>query len=176
MSARKTNRAAGNAGPAPAPGTLTFQEAAAVVHDLNGASWENLKTRNNWWQREERYIPPAIGNMPIGRIEVIEILSPIWTAKPETARRIRLIIRTVMAWGLAYGHVTVNPDGEVIDAALPSMPRVKEHFKALPYEEVRAAIGTVDAAGPSLPQSWPSSCGADGGAVRRSPGRDLGRG
>lgn len=30
------------------------------------------------------------------------------------------------------------------------MPGVKEHFKPLPYEEVRAAIGTVEAS-TSLP-------------------------
>ena len=50
-----------------------------------------------------------------------------------------------MAWGLAFGHITVNPAGEVIDAALPSMPRVGEHLRSLPYPEVRAAIETVEA-------------------------------
>ena len=147
-SARKPNRAVEKAVPTPAPGIPTFREAAAIVHDLNGARWGNAKTRNNWWQRAERYVFPAIGDMPIdhiGRTEVLEILTPVWTTKPETARRVRLIIRTVMAWGLAYGHITVNPAGEVIDAALPSMPRVKEHFRSLPYPEVGAAIGTVEA-------------------------------
>jgi integrase len=145
--ARKTNRSGRKAVPAPAPGIPTFREAAAVVHDLNGARWESAKTRNNWWQRAERYVFPAIGDMPIdriGRTEALEILTPVWTAKPETARRIRLIVKTVMAWGLAYGHITVNPAGEVIDAALPSMPRVKEHFKSLPYPEAGAAIETVE--------------------------------
>ena len=147
-SAKKINRASKKAVPEAPPGVPTFREAAAIVHHLNCARWENVKTRNDWWQRAERYAFPANGNMPIDRIgctEVLDILTPVWTVKPETARRIRLIIRMVMVWGLAYGHITVNPASEVIDAALPSMPKVKEPFKALPYEEVRAAIDTVDA-------------------------------
>ena len=148
VSAKKTDRAASKVVPTPAPGVPTFREAAAVVHDLNSAIWDNVKTRNNWWQRAERYVFPAIGNMPIdqiGRTEVLDVLTPVWTTKPETARRIRLIIKTAMAWRLAYGHITINPAGEVIDAALPPMPKVKEHFKPLPYPEVGAAIETVEA-------------------------------
>ena len=91
---------------------------------------------------------PAIGDTPvdrIGRTEILEILTPVWTTKPETARRIRLIIKTVMAWTMAFGYINVNPAGEVIDAALPAMPKVHEHFKALPYPDVSAAIEAVEA-------------------------------
>ena len=125
----------------------TFRKAAAMVHALHAAKWDNPKTASNWWQRAERYVLPAIGTMPldrIGRTEVLNILSPIWTIKPETARRIRLIIKTVMSWGMAYGHITVNPAGAVIDAALPPMPKIKEHFKSLPYPEIGAAIEVVE--------------------------------
>ena len=145
--AKKTNSQAGKKA-APAPGIPTFRDAASIVHSLNGARWESAKTKNNWWQRAERYVLPAIGDMPVdrvGRTEVLEILTPLWTAKPETARCLRLIIKTVMAWAMAYEYVTVNPAGEVIDAALPSMPKVRAHFRALPYPEVGAAIGAVEA-------------------------------
>ena len=130
------------------PGIPTFRDAASIVHGLNSARWESAKTQNNWWQRAERYVFPTIGSMPVDRIgctEVLNILTPVWTAKPETARRLRLIIKTVMAWAMAYGYVTVNPAGEVIDAALPSMPKVKAHFRALPYPEVGAAMKAVEA-------------------------------
>ena len=112
--------------PASAPGIPTFREAAVIVHAKNGERWESAKTKNNWWQRAELYVFPAIGDMPIDRIrrtEVLGILEPVWTAKPETARRIRLIIRTVMAWAMAHEHIEVNPAGEIIDAALPAMPK-----------------------------------------------------
>ena len=128
--------------------TPTFRKAAGMVHALNAAKWDNSKTTSNWWQRAERYVFPAIGDVPldwIGRTEVLDILTPVWTVKPETARRIRLIIKTVMSWGMAYGYVKVNPAGAVIDAALPPMPKIKEHFKALPYPEIGAAIKSVEA-------------------------------
>ena len=147
VSAKKTNIQAAKKA-SPAPGIPTFRDAASIVHTLNGAKWESAKTKNNWWQRAERYVFPAIGDMPVDRVrgtEVLEILTPVWTAKPETARRLRLIIKTVMAWAMAYEYVTVNPAGEVIGAALPSMPKVKAHFRALPYPEVGAAIKAVEA-------------------------------
>ncbi len=147
VSAKKTKSQAAKKAP-PAPGIPTFRDAACIVHSLNGSRWESDKTKNNWWQRAERYVFPAIGDMPVdrvGRTEVLEILTPVWTAKSETARRLRLIIKSVMAWAMAYEYVTVNPAGEVIDAALPTMPKVKTHFRALPYPEVGAAIEAVEA-------------------------------
>ena len=149
VSVRKSSsQTAKTTAPTPALGIPTFLEAATIVHALNSANWENGKTRNNWWQRAERYIFPAIGDMPvdrIGRIEILEILTPPWTTKPETARRTRLIIKTVMAWAMAFGHINVNHAGEIIDAALPPMPKVREHFKSLPCPDVWAAIKAVEA-------------------------------
>jgi hypothetical protein len=126
----------------------TFSEAAALVHAQNGDRWESPKTKNNWWQRAELYVLPSLEDMPVdkvGREQVLSILEPVWTTKPETARRIRLIIKTVMAWAMAHGHVEVNPAGEIIDAALPPMPKVKAHFRALPYAEVAGAVEAVEA-------------------------------
>ena len=145
---KSSSQTAKTAAPTPALGIPTFLEAATIVHALNSAKWESGRTRNNWRQTAERYIFPAIGDMlvdRIGRIEILEILTPLWTTKPETARRIRLIIKTVMAWTMAFGYINVNPAGEVIDAALPAMPKVREHFKALPYPDVSAAIEAVEA-------------------------------
>ena len=39
--------------------------------------------------------------------------------------------------------------GEGIEGALPAMPAVKAHFRALPYHEVAAALETVDGSEPS---------------------------
>ena len=38
----------------------------------------------------------------------------------------------------------------MIDGALPPMPAVKEHYRALPYKEVPVALETVDASNSSL--------------------------
>ena len=44
-----------------------------------------------------------------------------------------------------------NPAGEAINGALPPMPKVKAHLRALPYQEVGAALETVSASEASLP-------------------------
>jgi integrase len=68
----------------------------------------------------------------------------------ETARRVRQRVRTVLKWAQAHGFVTENVAGEAIDGALPAMPAVKEHFRALPYPEVPDALRIVAASGASL--------------------------
>ena len=55
---------------------------------------------------------------------------------------------------MARGHIEVNPAGELINAALPAMPAVKSHFRALPYHEV--AVGTRNHAVDASGASWSS--------------------
>ena len=126
----------------------TFRDMARQFHAQAAETWKNEKTVKNWWQRAEKYVLPVIGDTPVDaitRVEVLGILSPVWTVKPETARRIREIIKHVMGFAMAYGHITVNPAGEIIDAALRPQPKVKAHHAALPACRVAGAIQTVDA-------------------------------
>ncbi len=128
--------------------TPTFAEAAVKVHEANLPRWKNGKHTAQWLSTLERYAFPTIGKMPLDRIErrdVLGILTPIWSAKPETARRLRQRVRTVLKWAQAHGYVEHNAAGEGIDGALPSMPRVKAHFRALPYVEIPGALETLDA-------------------------------
>ena len=101
----------------------------------------------------ERYAFPILGNMRVDRVsrgDVLDVLTPIWGTRPETARRIRQRIRTVMRWAMAYGFIETNPAGEAIDGALPPMPKLKAHFRALPYREVGVALETVEASKASI--------------------------
>ena len=96
----------------------------------------------------ERYAFPVIGKMSLDRItrrDVLAVLTPIWTTKPETARRVRQRIRTVLKWAMAHEFVEHNAAGEGIDGALPAMRRFKAHHRALPHAEVPAALETIDA-------------------------------
>ena len=133
--------------------TPTFAEAAAKVHEVNLPRWKNGKHTDQWINTLRTYAFPVIGNLRLDRItrrDVLTILTPIWTAKPETARRVRQRIRTVLRWGQAHGYVEHNVAGEAIDGALPPMPRVKAHFRALPHAEVQAALETIDASTASM--------------------------
>ena len=129
------------------PGMPTLKEAAYTVHKENKPRWRNEKHAAAWIQTLERYAFPMIGNKPVDRIEradVLTVLNPIWSTRPETARRVRQRLRTIFHWAMAYGFIEINPAGEVINGALPSMPKVKAHFRAMPYEEVRSALETVE--------------------------------
>ena len=135
------------------PATPTFREAALTVHEANRPRWRSEKQTRNWIQTLERHAMPTLADTPvdrIGREDVLRVLSPIWTTRPETARRIRQRIRTVLRWCMAHGFVEHNVAGEAIDGALPRMPQVKEHLRSLPYREVGEALRIVEASNASL--------------------------
>ena len=131
----------------------TFDDAAGKTFEANRARWRSEVTAKNWEQGMKKHVLPLIGKLrvdQIGREDVLRILSPIWTTKPEVARKQRNRIRAVLSWCQAHGFIEHNVAGEMIDGALPAMPAVKEHYRALPYQEVPAALETIDASYASL--------------------------
>ena len=129
------------------PAIPTFREAALAVHEANRPRWRNESHATGWIQTLQRHAFPKIGNKPINtvtRSDLLSVLTPIWSTRPETARRVRQRMRTIFRWAMANELVESNPAGEAIDGALPSMPKVKAHLRALPYDEVGAALRTVD--------------------------------
>ena len=96
---------------------------------------------------------PTLDNTPLDRIDrgaVLQVLTPLWTTRPETARRVRQRMRTVFLWAMAHDFMKTNPAGEAIDGALPAMPKVKEHLRALPYQEVGEALEAVESSQASV--------------------------
>ena len=131
----------------------TFRDAARKVYEANLPRWRSGKHTVNWWGSLERHALPVLGDMKVHRIrrsDVLAVLEPIWTVRPETARRVRQRIRTVLRWCEAHDYCTSNAAGDALNGALPPMPLVKSHFRALPYREVTEALETVDASDASL--------------------------
>ena len=134
-------------------GVPTFRDAAAKTCQAKKARWRSGKTAKNWEQGMARYAAPVIGDMYVDQVsgeDVLRILTPIWTEKPDMARKLRQRMRAVFAWCQAHGFVDHNPAGEAIDGALPAMPAVKANYRALPYEDVAGALDTVDTCRSSL--------------------------
>ena len=132
---------------------LTFRDAARKVYEANLPRWRNGKHTTNWWGSLERHAFPVIGDTPVDRIrrgDVLAVLEPIWSTRPETARRVRQRIRAILRWCEAHDYCASNAAGEALDGALPPMPRLKAHHRALPYREVTEALETVDASDASL--------------------------
>ena len=131
----------------------SFREAAKKVYDANLARWRNGKHTVNWWGSLELHAFPVIGDVKVDRIrrsDVLAVLEPIWAVRPETARRVRQRIRTILRWCEAHDYCAGNAAGEALNGALPPMPRLKAHHRALPYREVAEALETVDASDASL--------------------------
>lgn len=131
----------------------TFREAADRTISANAPRWRHSKTAANWKGSLETYCYPVFGDIRVdhvGRGDVLAVLEPIWTTKPAIARKLRQRIRTVFAWTMAHGFIELNPAGEVISAALPAMPAVKAHFRALHYGEVGKALETIEGSTASL--------------------------
>ena len=102
---------------------------------------------------------------------MLKVLEPIWSTRPETARRVRQRMRTIFRWAMAKELMETNPAGEAIDGALPSMPKVKAHFRTLPHQEAGSALKTVDASQDvACREALSGVPGFHGGAVRRGEG------
>ncbi len=124
----------------------TFEGAARVVHDMRSGSWRSGKHADQWLNTLEGHAFPVLGRKrvdKISRADVLQTLTPIWNDKPETARRVKQRISTVMDWVIAKGWRGDNPV-VALKTVLPKQDRSnKRHHKALPYDEVQASLATI---------------------------------
>ena len=137
-------------------GIPTFAEAADVVIELHEPTWRNgTRTAAIWRASLRDHANPTLGRRRVDQIRVqhvLEALLPIWHERPETARKVRQRISTVMKWSVAQSLRQDDPAGPAINAALPRNATRASHYKALPYREVATALATVDAS-----QAWPTT-------------------
>ena len=130
-----------------AEGVPTFAEAAQRVLEQKRGGWRGRWHAQNWWRSMERYVFPRIGQRPVSEVntaDVLEILSPIWHAKAETARAVRQRIRSVLEWAVALDMRSDNPCDRVL-TVLGAQNDIVTHRQALPHREVAGAIETVRA-------------------------------
>ena len=126
-------------------GIPTFAEAATLVLEQKQTGWRNRKHAREWLSSLRRVAFPRIGKVPVSEVssaDVLEILTPIWHRKAETARRVRLRLRAVLEWAVAMEYRIDNPCDR-IGPVLGTQQHVAQHMRALPHREVAAAIGKV---------------------------------
>ena len=120
-----------------------FEEMAHQVHIERMPTWKNSKHAQQWINTLRDYAFPKIGRMPvdsIGQPEVLMCLSPIWTAKHETARRLAQRIKTVLDVAKSKGlRVGENPVLAIKDAkVLPKVTAKPKHHAAMKWQDVTA--------------------------------------
>ncbi len=139
-------RGAREAARKPSPSVPTFAEAATRVIELRRPTWSNLKHAAQWQSTLRTYAFPLIGGKAVDAVtsaDAMEVLTRIWTGKPETASRVRQRMETVMDWAVAQGYRLDNPAGRSLLKVLPKTQRLKDHHRALPYGRVAGAVEQV---------------------------------
>ncbi|WP_394199950.1 tyrosine-type recombinase/integrase [Litoreibacter albidus] len=119
----------------------TFEEVAQQVHIERMPTWKNSKHGQQWINTLRDYAFPKIGRMPIdsiGQPEVLMCLSPIWTEKHETARRlsqrIKIVLDVAKSKGFRSGE---NPVTAIKDAqVLPRVSTKPKHHKAVRWQDM----------------------------------------
>ena len=140
--------------------TPTFGKFADEFIEAKSPGWRNEKHKAQWRMTLTVYAAPLRGK-PVDAIKtehVLETLKPIWSAKPETAQRLRGRIEQVLDAARAAGHRSgENParwKGH-LDQLLPKRRKlVRGHFAAMPYADVPAFVAALrektDATAPAL--------------------------
>ena len=128
---------------------LTFREAAEAYIGSKRDEWKNAKHAEQWPSTLKAYAYPLIGDLPVAEIDnaaVLRVLQQdvtaadgksterLWTAKPETASRLRGRLEAVLGWAIAGGRRTAENCArwDILKHQLPAkskLPkgRVKHH-------------------------------------------------
>ncbi|UWQ19994.1 site-specific integrase [Jannaschia sp. W003] len=127
----------------------TFEELSRQVHLDRLPTWKNPKHGAQWINTLRDYAFPKIGRMPvdaIGQPEVLMCLSPVWTAKHETAKRLAQRIKTVLDVAKSAGFRDgENPVTGVREAeVLPKVKARPEHHDAMPWRDVPAFYAELE--------------------------------
>ena len=130
--------------------SVTFENAAEQYIEANKAGWRNAKHGAQWTATLKRYAYPVFGNSAVADVtvaDVLKVLSPIWSTKPETASRLRGRIEAVLDYGKVHGwREGENPARWKggLEMTLPARGKVRriKHHAAMPYVEVPALLKT----------------------------------
>lgn len=132
---------------------VTFRDAAERLMAAKDAGLRNARHRAQWRSTLATYAYPVFGDLPVAAVDtalVEKALAPIWTAKAETASRLRGRIEAVLDYakvlGLRGGENPARWKGH-LDNILPSPRKVKpvRHHAAMPYADVSAFMAELRA-------------------------------
>ena len=118
---------------------LTFEEAAKKVHTNLLPTWRNAKHAETWLATVARHAYPQFGKRPIdtiGMADVLRVLSPIWTKKHETAKRLRQRLSTIFDWAKGAGHYPHENPVNGLRKALPTVKQRAEHLPAMDWQDL----------------------------------------
>jgi integrase len=122
----------------------TFKECAAAYLKVHADKWRNARHRAQWSATLESYVYPAIGDLAVADIakeHVRRALEPIWQRIPETARRVRGRIESVLQYATAAElRSGDNPASWNILKHLLGGKTTASHHAAMPFADAPAFV------------------------------------
>lgn len=124
--------------------TKTFRQVAALFIEAHEAGWDNAKHRAQWSATLDAYAYPVMGDLPVAEVQtahVMQVLTPIWRTKTETATRLRGRVESVLDYATVLGWRSgPNPAlwrGHIAKLLpKPSKVRTVESHAALPWRDM----------------------------------------
>lgn len=131
--------------------TPNFRWCAEQTIAAKRPEWKSAKHAEQWRSTLETYAYPFIANAPIDTVElshVVQILSPLWTSKTETATRLRARLEAILAWATASGYRKGDNPARWkgnLDAVLAKPGKVTKvkHHAALPIDHIQGFVGEL---------------------------------
>ncbi|MGN6689783.1 MAG: tyrosine-type recombinase/integrase [Sphingopyxis sp.] len=130
----------------------SFKDAAIATHKAQTAShsWSS-KTADAFLSSLETHAYPTLGKMRVDLVEAEHIanaLAPIWTAKPDMAKKVRQRIATVLDFAKAKNWRTTEAPRKAV-GALTGKTKKGKNFPAMPYADVPAYYRSLSEATPT---------------------------
>lgn len=123
----------------------TLAEAAEALISLQAPGWSSQRSADQWRSSLEQHAYPMLGRRPVDAITSNELhacLAKIWTAKPETAKRLLQRLNKIMQWAVTKGHRSDNPALNVA-AGLPYQNTDKRPHRAAHHTDLPELLRTV---------------------------------
>lgn len=135
----------------PAPAVVTFADCMAGLLDARAGDWSNAKHRAQFEMTLQKYAAP-LHPLPVADIKIGDVkgvLMEHWTARPETADRLRSRIGMVLDYAIAHQYRTEANCAKwtgLLDKVMPARQRLaRGHHAALPYKDAPATMAKLRA-------------------------------
>lgn len=129
------------------PQVPTVAEALERAIETRQQHWRNPRTAKAWRSSVHNHAAAIVDRRvdQVSTADVLAVLNPVWTTKPELGRKLRQRLSMAFKWAVAANHIATNPAGDALAGVLPRHAGNGGHFDSLPASEVPAALATIDA-------------------------------
>lgn len=128
-----------------------FRDAAVDTH----AAWKvgrKDKEAATFLRSLEIHAFPVIGDMRVDAItagDIVSVLTPIWTSKPDMGRKVRQRIGRVLNFAHGKGWRPTEAPGKSVTASLPRQPK-GGNYRAMPWADVPAFVQRLREQSPTI--------------------------